>query len=82
MNPDDAMPIDEAQIHLLFEEAGLTDAPVANQRRIDGVLERAMHESIIKDTSSFVFHAFPTVISSMLDVASGKISTEDTDYRA
>ena len=82
MNPNDAMPFDEAQIQLLFEEAGLVDAPVANQRRIDEVLERAVHESIIKDTSSFVFLGFPAVISSMLDVASGKISTEDIDYRA
>lgn len=82
MNPNDAMPIDEAQIHLLFEEAGLTGAPVADRRRIDGVLERAAHESIIKDTSSFVFLGFPAVLSAMLDVASGRISTDGTDYRA
>lgn len=82
MNPSDAMPIDEAQIHLLFEQAGLMDAPVPDMRRIDGVLERAMHESVIKDTSSFVFKGFPAVISAMLDVASGKISTGDIDYRA
>ena len=82
MNPNDAMPINEAQIHHLFEEAGLTDAPVANQRRIDEVLERAVHESVIKDTSSFVFKGCPAVISAMLDVASGKISIDDVDYRA
>ncbi len=82
MNPSDAMPIDEAQIHLLFEQAGLTDAPVPDLRRIDGVLERAVHESIIKDTSSFVFKGFPAVLSAVLDVASGKISTGDIDYRA
>ncbi|MFK7908969.1 MAG: hypothetical protein AB8F34_00045 [Akkermansiaceae bacterium] len=82
MNPTDTMPIDEAQIHLLFEEAGLMDAPVVDQRRVDGVMERAMHESIIKDTSSFVFLGFPAVLSAMLDVASGKISNSDSDYRA
>lgn len=82
MNPSDTMPIDEAQISLLFEEAGLMGAPVPNERRIDGVLERAMHESVIKDTSSFVFMGFPAVLSAMLDVASGTISTTDTDYRA
>lgn len=82
MNPSDTMPIDEAQIHLLFEEAGLMDAPAPDMRRVDEVLERAMHESVIKDTSSFVFKGFPAVLSAMLDVASGNISTGDVDYRA
>ena len=81
MNPSDAMPINEAQIHLLFEQAGLMDAPAPDLRRIDGVLERAVHESVIKDTSSFVFKGFPAVICAMLDVACGKVAASDTDYR-
>lgn len=79
------MPIDEAQIHLLFEEAGLAQVedimPEPDMNRVDAVLERAMHESIIKDTTSFVFKGFPAVIAGMMSVATGCVSDPETDYK-
>jgi hypothetical protein len=86
MNPADAMPIDEAQIHLLFEEAGLMHAQdvahVPDMRRVDAVIERAMHECVIKDTTSFVFKGFPAVIAGMMSVATGCVGDPETDYKA
>lgn len=86
MNPTDAMPLDEAQIHLLFEEAGLIQAEdiayVPDMRRVDAVIERARHESVIKDTTSFVFKGFPAVIAGMMSVATGCVSDSETDYKA
>ena len=79
------MPIDEAQIHLLFEEAGLIhdeDAVTApDMRRVDAVMKRAMHESVIKDTTSFVFKGFPAALVGMISMATGCVGQEDTDYR-
>ncbi|MGB0992605.1 MAG: hypothetical protein ACPG32_09055 [Akkermansiaceae bacterium] len=82
MNPSDTMPLDEAQIAHLFEEAGLREAPVPNMRRVEGVMERAMHETVIADTTSFVFSGFPAVLSSLLSAVVGKVSHPDQDYRA
>ncbi len=82
MNASDAMPIDEAQVYLLFEEAGLIGVPELNTRRVEEVLERAVHESVIKDTSSFVFKGFPAVLAAMMSVATGCVGDPETDYRA
>ncbi len=87
MNPTDTLPINEARIHLLFEEAGLLlarDIPAArpDMRRVDAVLERAMHECVIKDTASFVFKGFPAVIAGMMSVAAGCVGNAGADYKA
>ncbi len=82
MNLTDAMPFDEAQIALLFEEAGMVDTPAMDMRRVDQVLERAVHESVIKDTTSFVFKGFPAVIAGMMSVATGCVGDKETDYKA
>ncbi|MBT8043862.1 MAG: hypothetical protein KJO79_02830 [Verrucomicrobiae bacterium] len=85
MNPTDVMPIDEAQIHLLFEEAGLIQAEnidhAPDMRRVDAVIERAIHESLIKDTTSFVFKGFPAAIVGVMSVATGCVRDSGTDYR-
>jgi len=82
MKPSDTLSIDENQIHLLFEEAGLLDTPQPNQRRVEQVMERAMHEKVIKDLSSFTFEGFPAVIDGVLSLAAGKISHQDDNYKA
>lgn len=82
MNLSDAMPFDEAQIHLLFEEAGMIEAPELDMRRVDQVLERAVHESVIKDTTSFIFKGFPAVLTGLMSVATGCVGDKDTDYKA
>ncbi|MCP5535034.1 MAG: hypothetical protein H7A51_02240 [Akkermansiaceae bacterium] len=86
MTPADAIPIDEAQIHLLFKEAGLIQsedvAHVPDMRRVDAVIERAMHECVVKDTTSFIFKGFPAVIAGMMAVATGCVGRSETDYKA
>lgn len=82
MNLSDTISIDENQIQHLFAEAGLLDAPATDQRRVDQVVERAMHETVIKDLSSFMFEGFPAVVDAMMSVATGKIHHRDNDYKA
>jgi len=82
MNPSDSIAIDENQIRLLFEEAGLLDVPVPNERRVEKVMERAMHDNVISDLTSFMFEGVPAVLDGMLSVATGKINHSDGDYKA
>lgn len=74
--------MDEAQILHLFEEAGLLDVPEPDLRRVDEVIERAMHEKVIHDLSSFIFKGVPAVIDGVVSVSTGKINHPDKDYRA
>lgn len=82
MNSPDTLRIDESQVQRLFEDAGLLDAPVPDQRRVERVLERATHEKVVKDLTSFVFEGFPAVLDGLLSVASGRIHHPDNDYKA
>lgn len=82
MNPSDTLTMDERQIQLLFEEAGLQEAPVPNMRRVEQVMERAMHEKVIKELSSFMFDGFPAVIDGLLSAAGGEINHPDDHYKA
>lgn len=82
MNSPDTLSMDDHQIELLFQEAGLQEAPVMNQRRVEQVMERAMHEKVMKELSSFVFEGAPVVIDGLLSVASGEINHPDDHYKA
>ncbi|BDS06622.1 hypothetical protein NT6N_16620 [Oceaniferula spumae] len=82
MNPSDATSIDENQIRLLFEEAGLLDQPVPDEHRVENIMERAMHDNVIRDLASFMFEGFPAVVDGVLSISTGKINHPDHDYRA
>jgi len=82
MDASNAIPLHEAQIHLLFEEAGLMETPAPDMRRVDEVIERTMHEKAIKDTASFVFLGFPAALTGLMAVATNSVGEPDTDYRA
>ena len=81
MDNSDAMSINEAEIYLLFEEAGLADPPVPDIRRVNQVIERTLHEKAIKDTASFVFLGFPAVVMGFMSVATNAVGNPNTDYR-
>ena len=81
MNPSDTINFDENEIFLLFQEAGMLEEPVVNQRRVDQVIERAMHEKVAKELTSFVFEGFPAVMDGLFSAASGKINHPDDDYK-
>ena len=82
MNPSDVISLNEAFISDIFQEAGLDEAPVVNQQRVEKVMERATHERVIADTSSFVFKGFPAAADGIISLANRTVGNEDEDYRA
>lgn len=82
MDTSDAMSINEAELHLLFEEAGLTETPAPNLDRVNSVIERSLHEKAIKDTASFVFLGFPSAAIGLFAAATNSVRDPRSDYRA
>ena len=82
MDSIDAMSINEAELQLLFEEAGLADTPEPDMGRVNKVIERSLHEKAIKDTTSFVFRGFPAAIVGLIGAAANSVGDSETDYRA
>lgn len=82
MDASNALSFHEAQIHLLFEEAGLMETPAPDMRRVNKVIERTLHEKAIKDTASFVFLSVPAVLTGFMAVATNTVGDPTTDYRA
>ncbi len=82
MNPTESIELNELQISRLFEEAGLQDLPVPNDRRVEMVMERAMHEKFMGELSSFMFQGFPAVVDGLLSAAGGKINHPNDHYKA
>ena len=81
MDSSNAIPFNEAEIHLLFEEAGLMDKPEPNPERVEKIIERSLHEKAIKDTASFVFLGFPAAMMGFMAVATNSVRDRHTDYR-
>lgn len=82
MDSSNTISFDEAEFHLLFEQAGLADPPVPDMQRVEKVIERSLHEKAIKDTASFVFQGFPAVLMGFMSVAANSVGEDDSDYRA
>lgn len=82
MNPSDAISINEAFIESVFEDAGLIEQPVINHARVEKVIERAMHERLIADTTSFLFKGIPAATEEIISLANKTIGNDDVDYRA
>ena len=72
---------EEAEVRKLFAEAGWSEIPTPNEIRIQKIEERAISEMIIKESISFVFYGFESVLSSF---ASSFLSRKDygpQDYK-
>lgn len=82
MNPSNALSINEAFIEGIFEEAGINEQPAINQNRVEQVLARALHESLIADTSSFLFKGMPAAAEGLIALANKNVGKNDIDYRA
>lgn len=65
----------------LFEEACMSDMAQPNPQRVSQIVEKALHETIIADTTSFLFKAIPSAITGLYSVASGHPHIPDTDYQ-
>ena len=72
---------EERKIRAIFKEAGWEDRPEPNTERIEQIAERALHESIIKDSTSFIFLSFTSVIANFLSAFFGSVNTTDKDYK-
>ena len=82
MNPSNTVTLNESFIEGLFTNAGLTEQPVVNQQRVEKVLERAIHENLIADTSSFLFKGMPAAAEGIMSLANRTVGNDTTDYRA
>ena len=82
MNPSNVIEFNESFIEDIFAGAELTEQPVVNQQRVEKVLERAIHESLIADTSSFLFKGMPAATGGLLSLANRTVGNDNTDYRA
>ena len=71
----------EAFISDIFQAVDTAVDRVVNEERINKIMERAMHEKIIADTSSFLFKGFPAVADSIMSLANGKVRNHKEDYR-
>ncbi|MGJ8678037.1 MAG: hypothetical protein ACSHX0_11010 [Akkermansiaceae bacterium] len=82
MDNTNILSANESFISNIFEDAGITEQPAVNQRRVDKVIERAMHEKLIADTSTFIFKGFPAAADGIISLANNKVGNDDSDYRA
>jgi len=76
-NPDDPLFTD------LFAEAGwdqLAQAP-PNERRVEEITQRAISETIMKESTSFVFLGFAAALSGIFSALFGGVSNSDEDYK-
>lgn len=76
-NPDDSVFND------LFAEAGWNDVAQAppNERRVEEITQRAISETIVKESSSFVFLGFSSALSGIFAALFGSISGNDENYK-
>lgn len=80
MNP--SITINESFIEGVFADAGLAESTVVNHERVEKVLERAIHERVIADTSSFLFKGIPAATEGMISLANRTVGNDNADYRA
>lgn len=76
-DPDDAIFAD------LFAEAGwdkLAQAP-PNERRIEEITKRAISETVMKESTSFLFLGFSAALSGIFCSLFGGVTPSDEDYK-
>lgn len=81
MITDETYADEERQMRELFQQAGWDADPPPSTARIEAITERALHEIIIKDASSFIFRSFTSVTSNFLSAYFGSVSSDDHDYK-
>lgn len=82
MTPSNALSIHESFIEGVFEEAGMAETPAPDQQRVEKVIERALHERLIADTSSFLFKGAPAATAGIISLANNTVGNDQADYRA
>ena len=82
MITDETYVEEERRIREIFVRAGWEEYAEPDQERIDKILERATIENIMKDSTSFLFLSFTTVIANILSAFFGSVEGDDEDYKA
>ena len=80
---EETLNLDESVFNDLFAEAGWNDVAKAppNERRIEEVTRRALSESVVKESTSFVFLGFGSALSAIFATFFGCVSDNDEDYK-
>jgi len=79
---DEAFAKIEFQTQSIFEQAGWHVDIVTDYERVDKIVEKAMIENVVRDTSTFLFLGFGAAIGGMSSAFFGSAINSDTDYRA
>ena len=76
-NPDDPLFAE------LFAEAGWEDISQAqpNERRVEEITQRAISETIMKESTSFLFVGFTSALSGIFSALFGGVGKSDEDYK-
>ena len=76
-NPDDPL------FANIFAEAGWEDLAKAppNERRVEEITQRAISETIMKESTSFLFLGFTSALSGIFAALFGGVSKSDEDYK-
>ncbi len=83
MITEEAYRNEEQKFNNLLQQAGWSELPPVDNARIDRIVERAHFENIAKESTSFIFSSFSTVITSFMATAFGSVPKNDhPDYRA
>ncbi len=82
MITDETYQLEEERMARIFREVGWTDCPDPDFDRIEAIAERATVETVIKESTSFIFLGFTEVIFNFLSVFFGSVSSSDDDYKA
>ncbi|MDP0490084.1 MAG: hypothetical protein Q7Q71_03410 [Verrucomicrobiota bacterium JB023] len=83
MNPTATSDADDAFFEDLFAEAGwneIAQAP-ADERRVDEITRRAIAETVMKESTSFVFLGFTSALTGFFDALFGCVSSSNEDYK-
>ncbi len=77
---DQTFPVEEVIFADLLREAGWVSAP-ANPKRIDAIEKRALHETVIKESTEFVMMSFSKAIPDLFGAICGSVGMDEVDYR-
>ena len=72
----------ELQTEHIFRTAGWNAELVTNYERIDKIVDRALLEHVMRDTSTFVFKGFGAALSGLSAAFFGSAIHSDINYRA
>jgi len=72
----------EAEAQKIFHEAGWVVTKITNYDRVERIVDRAVFQNVVKDTTSFLFKGFGAAITGLSSAALGSVGMDDVDYRA